>query len=127
VSLARAGAVPENGIRKEVGIMAVYTKELDEVPYIVDKLAMLLVTDRTDMKVLEKYRAFEDALRRAHYVKTIREFIVRWETAGCPKQFEGLNMRHRLADRMAKIAARDTTVIRNPQELEKRKTNVSAK
>jgi hypothetical protein len=36
-------------------------------------------------------------------------------------------MRHRLADRMAKIAARDTTVIRNPQELEKRKTNVSAK
>jgi hypothetical protein len=52
---------------------------------------------------------------------------MRWEAAGCPKQFEGLNMRHRLAERMAKIAARDTTVIRNPQELQKRKTKVSAK
>jgi hypothetical protein len=36
-------------------------------------------------------------------------------------------MRHRLADRMAKIAARDTTVIQNPQELEKLKAKVSAK
>jgi hypothetical protein len=112
---------------QEVGIMAVYTKELDEVPCIVDKLAMLLVTDRADMKVLEKYRTFDDALRRAHYVMHVREFIMRWEAAGCPKQFEGLNMRHRLAERMAKIAARDTTVIRNPQELQKRKTKVSAK
>ena len=107
--------------------MAVYTKELDEVPYIVDKLAMLLVTDRADMKVLEKYRAFEDALRRAHYFKPAPEFLVRWEAAGCPEQFEGLNMRHRLADLVASIAARDTTVIQNPQEFEKRKAKVSAK
>jgi len=107
--------------------MADYTKELDKVARTVDKLAMLLVTARADMKVLEKYRTFEIALRRAHYLKPVREFIMRWEAAGCPKQFEGLNMRHRLADRMANIAARDTTVIRNPQELEKRKTKVSAK
>jgi hypothetical protein len=112
---------------QEVESMAVYTKELDEVPCIVDKLAMLLVTDRADMKVLEKYRTFNDALRRAHYVKTVREFIMRWAAAGCPKQFEGLNMRHRLAERMAKIVARDTTVIQTPQELENRKPKVSAK
>jgi chromatin segregation and condensation protein Rec8/ScpA/Scc1 (kleisin family) len=80
-----------------------------------------------DMKVPEKYRTYENALRRAHYFKPAPEFIVRWEAAGCPKQFEGLNMRHRLADLVARIAARDTTVIQNPQEFEKRKAKVSAK
>jgi hypothetical protein len=36
-------------------------------------------------------------------------------------------MRHRLADLVARIAARDTTVIQNPQEFEKLKAKVSAK
>ena len=79
--------------------MEVYTKEWDKVARTVDKLAVLLLTTRADMKVLEKYRSFENALRRTHYLKPAREFIMRWETAGCPAQFEGLNMRHRLAAR----------------------------
>jgi hypothetical protein len=90
--------------------MVVYTNELDKVARTVEELAMLLVTARADMKVREKYRIFENAFRRAQYLKPAREFIMRWETAGCPAQFEGLNMRHRLAAR---------------KELEKRKVEAA--